>query len=95
MGAEFQYYSFKKKPTQEEYDTMCEQAAWDYGHAGYSGTLAEAFGPMIEADMHFKSADLAETWLCDNADKWEPATLVSYETPENKKRWALGAWCSS
>ena len=94
MGANFVSYDFREKPDQDKYDELVAQACYDYGHAGYSGSLAEAAGALEDAKKHFANPNLAEDWLMENTKKWEAGKVVSYDTPDGQK-WMIGAWCSS
>ena len=94
MGAEFNGRTYDHKPTQQEYDDLVEQAAYEHGHDGYTGSWAEAAGGLRFTGRHFEDADQAREYLLDNAPKWEAAWVVSFGADEDK-RWAIGAWCSS
>lgn len=94
MGSCYQEATFKKRPTQKDYDNLVERAAWDYGHAGYSGTFAEAGGTMQVLSRHFGSFGEAQSWVQNHHEKWDPGILVSYSSGD-ETRWYLGAWCSS
>lgn len=44
MGANSYYNDIKTdKPVGEAFSEVVEQAAWEHGHGGYSGTIAEKF----------------------------------------------------
>jgi hypothetical protein len=97
MGAEFCFQVFQADDRQHALQRareIIDQAAHDYGHAGYSGSFAECPGARIE-NKAFPTFGDAEEWLVEHAQKWEAAVLVQVETVEGVQRWAMGAWCSS
>jgi hypothetical protein len=99
MGAEFNSYEFpkgtKKKALSKLADAVFEQARYDYGHAGYSGSFAECDEVIIE-DKSFLTEDAAYEWISDNADKWEPALIVTIQAnKDDPPIYYMGAWCSS
>ncbi len=69
-----------------------ESCAFDWGHAGYTGTFAET--PGIDAKMSsFESWDEAFDWIEEHTKKWENALAVRVKGKD--PGWAVGAWCSS
>ncbi len=91
MGAEF---NFTTKATNGQdlkswFSEIQEEARYDYGHRGYTGSWAEAQGIEIAAPA-FEQLEDAEDWLVENCKKWESALAVrvGYDL------WAVGAWCS-
>lgn len=94
MGAEFNFTELKVKTEKAAIKAgreVIEQALYDYGHAGYSGSFAEADG--VEVVKHYTPANLAEAekWLDENAAKWGPALIVRCADGT----WCMGAICSS
>lgn len=93
MGAEF---NFKKLNAKTAYDAVAEgeeaieQAAYDYGHAGYTGSFAECDGVHV-TDYVAADEEDAEQWLGDNAVKWGPMLIVALKDGG----YCAGAWCSS
>ena len=75
------------------FQELCEQAAWDFGHAGYTGTLAEKSNAVINRDP-FENYDAAYKHLIMNNDKWWPADIVCFHEG-GKLRWAVAGVCSS
>lgn len=93
MGAEFNFEKLNAKTIEdaiEEGAELIEQAAYDYGHAGYSGSFAECTGVKMTAE-DFDSEDAAREWLLESAQKWGPMLLVSVKDTD----FFAGAWCSS
>lgn len=102
MGASFDYDIIpdkKHEMTNAQIKAACEvifeKTAYDYGHAGYTGTLAEKTdeGVTICRDKMFASQEEAERFV-DNeldSDKWGPADVV----PIEDVGWFVGGWCSA
>ena len=96
MGACYVEFYSPTRVTQDGYDKAVEVAAWENGHGGYSGTLAEAGGTLININTPtFPTAKEAHEYVVEKAQKWHPAIQVSYYDDEGERRWLLGAWCSS
>ena len=84
---------------QGESDTMrdafrraVDQAAWDYGHAGYTGTIAEKGEVYLiqnPAPLPYEAAekmayDLIDSPNCRAADKWGPAGAIPVSLPDRR-----------
>ena len=95
MGAEFNFDKFAAANDAEAIalgEKMIEKAAWDYGHAGYTGSYAECNGVLVDLGVEpFAKEDDAREWLLDNAEKWGPMLLVKMKDGS----YCAGAWCSS
>lgn len=98
MGAQaFQNDGFG--PTvQAAFDEAVTRALYDYGHSGYSGTLAEK-NEFTEIDLPkgedpFDYADKL-TNDCDDRinDKWGPAGALKFPNEDN--HWLFFGWASS
>jgi len=100
MGAEFDCQLIEDpelKMTKAEVNKKCqevfEQAAYNYGHSGYTGTLAEKSGMSVNIlDETFDTEQEAEKYICDTLDndKWGPADVVKVKG----QGWLVGGWCS-
>ena len=93
MGCEFNFRVLKAKndvDAKTEVVAIIEQAAYDYGHAGYTGSFAEADGVKLKSKV-FETIDEAEGWLDENAEKWGPAVVVKTKAGE----YCVGALCAS
>lgn len=74
------------------------QAAWDHGHSGYSGTIAEksefvlieprAKGPREARD---RAKELLRNEDPRIRDKWGPAGAIQY----GERAWLFFGWASS
>ena len=95
MGATFVYDRVTRQdfPTAEAIQAHCveviAQALYDYGHAGYTGTFAEANGVSLTRRI-FPTKDLAIDWLGDHCEKWGPILIV-----QAPGVWIYGALCST
>lgn len=82
----------KTKLVQELRDKI-EEARYEDGHGGYSGSLAEK-----QADLRFLTeiveSSHIEQFLDDRCDKWGPCLAVRSQTKDGV-RWVVGALCSS
>ena len=85
MGAE-QFEQFQAGEVLDSAFTIArEQALYDYGHAGYTGSLAEKTEVVLRGNAATrKEADIfAEHDLRDNRhDKWGPAWAVQISEPK-------------
>ena len=94
MGCEF---NFEKLTAQNEADARTEveglqaSALYDYGHAGYTGTLAEIDGIVIDDIKGLCNADEVEEYIGSIAEKWGPAIIVR----SSEGIFYAGAFCSS
>lgn len=87
------------KTAKEAFDNAVHQAAYDYGHAGYTGTIAEKceFVMIIRTPMETSEAcKLADDLIGDGDpridDKWGPAGCIPL-TEEDK--FLFFGWASS
>lgn len=78
-------------PTAEAaFEEAVRQAQWDYGHAGYTGTIAEKDSFVMLADG-VQPEDFEVNHQDDRIDsKWGPAGC--YET---ERYWVFLGWASS
>ncbi len=69
-----------------------DQAAYDYGHAGYSGSFAEKDSITIHRDRVFDDEEAADRFIDKmDSDKWGPADVV----PIKGRGWYMAGWCSA
>ena len=93
MGAEFNFERLEATSDETalaEGLALIKQAAWDYGHAGYTGSFAECNGVSVDRPP-LEDEAAAKEWLLDNAEKWGPMLIV--KTKDGT--FYAGAWCSS
>jgi hypothetical protein len=99
MGAEYCYTTINDpelKMTDKEIKAaaqgVIEQAEYDYGHSGYSGSFAEKTGVTILRDEVFMDEAAADKFLADlDTNKWEDADAV----PVAGVGWYMAGWCSA
>jgi hypothetical protein len=78
MGAEFQMDEIPEGVgLAEAFRLVQDRARYDHGHAGYSGTIAEADGFQEVLHPEFATMDDASAWADAHAEKWGPALVVS------------------
>jgi hypothetical protein len=72
-----------------------EQSAYNNGHGGYTGSLAEKTGEgvVIHRDIQFNNELEASTHVQDviDSEKWGHADAVAIVG----RGWLVGGWCSS
>jgi hypothetical protein len=102
MGANFDYNIIPDpdlKMTDKEIgvaaEGIFEQSAYENGHGGYSGSLAEKTGEgvTIHRDIQFNDEHEASRYVSDTLDndKWGAADAVAIIG----KGWFVGGFCSS
>jgi len=81
----------------EAYDAAVEQAYYDFGHAGYTGTIAECSGYTVcsTEPMAQEAAEKLGWELIDKddpriSDKWGPAGAI----PLDDGSWYFFGWAS-
>jgi hypothetical protein len=95
MGAEFQMEICERDDVKVFGEEVMEQARYDHGHGGYSGTFAECHGVTITG-KEFASLTDAQEYLEENCEKWENILAVKLIDPAHPEaKWMIGAWCSS
>ena len=101
MGANFDYdvivdpeLKLSDEEIEKKADGIFEERAYNYGHAGYTGTLAEKIGLGVKIyrqsvqETEDIEAEYIQNFL-DN-DKWGQADVV----PIKNVGWIVGGWCS-
>lgn len=81
MGADEFLVVSRGKDAHEAFNRAVEQAQYDHGHSGYTGTIAEKDSfVMIELPEGKDPQDYAETLVSDGdnriVDKWGPAGCI-------------------
>ena len=62
---------------------------WEYGHGGYTGTMAEKTG--LEFISGTWTQEEAREHCIENNEKWGRASVYRLDDG----RWYVGGWCSS
>lgn len=94
MGAEFNFAVLKASDDNAaivEANALIDQAKYEHGHGGYSGSFAECVGVQFGPPHLFGSEDMAYGWLDEHAEKWGPLLIVRVVGD----KYCVGANCSS
>jgi hypothetical protein len=108
MGAEqFVHTVLGYDDVREAFREAREVAAWDHGHGGYTGTIAEKDSYLVASDVGLSyddASDLAYRLMdWQNADprfddKWGPAGAIRVVGDEGSlpdRGWLFFGWASS
>ncbi len=99
MGAEQFWQRARGKTPNEAFQAAREQAAYDHGHAGYTGTIAEKHEfvviPFTEIPEDMTPSQYAGKLMEDSDErvdnKWGPAGCIQVGPEE----WLFFGWASS
>lgn len=89
MGASVEFYKVKAKNVsdlQVKYAELVQDALYDHGHLGYSGSIAESGGLRILTIS--MTEDEAEDYIEKNAQKWGDTLAIPVKEKEDV--WVLG-----
>ena len=103
MGANTFFQTADGKTPKKAFIAACKDAAYDYGHSGYTGTLAEKESFIMISDKIFDSLEEAESLadkLIDDGDeriddKWGPAGCLKFKTKTGEVKFLFFGWASS
>ena len=102
MGAEVFFTNWRAKTAKEAFREATEQACYDFGHAGYSGTIAEKDGFVVIPLPEGEKAEAFAGGLIDEQDervddKWGPAGCIHIGTDSESgmKEFLFFGWASS
>lgn len=101
MGASVFFSTANGSSAKEAFRIACDEAAYEYGHGGYTGTIAEKNDYVMCSETTFASYKDASEFankLIDNdddrvSDKWGPAGCVKFTSGNNTKYLFFG-WAS-
>jgi len=84
MGAvDFTHVAYGESP-EKAFSSAVQEASYDYGHAGYTGTIAEKSGFEMKTVPEGETIeDFINRTLEDN-DKWGNAFCIKSQKSENK-----------
>lgn len=93
MGAENFTTRAKGATAEEAFANACAAARHEYGHGGYTGTIAEkhSFVRLGSAATWGEAFRLSDDLLDDVDDKWGPAGALRVGT----EGWLFFGWASS
>lgn len=103
MGADtFTVYSTKTE-SHEAFAELKDNALYEYGHRGYTGTIAEKYDFVIIDDSSNFSLDECHRYAsslidaCDPRidDKWGPAGALAVTEDGKPAGWLFFGWASS
>ena len=84
-----------KDEIKELFKKDIDQALYDEGHGGYSGTIAEHDNVITWASKKVATPERAEELINElQKSKWDPCIGVFYESVEGEG-CIVGGWCSS
>lgn len=100
MGAEWFQTKAVGRDAEEAFDRAVEQANHDYGHCGYTGTIAE------KESFEFVTPNPGESWTqCVDRiykdrgfdDKWGPAGCIKIESnrEDGNRLYVFFGWAST
>lgn len=96
MGAEYFEQKAKGATAKEAFNNAVEQAQYNYGHAGYTGTIAEKHDfKMLNWPADIDLREFIESDEVQNSklvnDKWGPAACIKVADGE----YVFLGWASS
>lgn len=96
MGAETFIERARGKTAQAAFEAVSEQAAYEHGHGGYTGTIAEKSSfVMIQLPEGKDAEEYAEELIDDDderiSDKWGPAGCIQI----GPEQFLFFGWASS
>ena len=99
MGAELFAVKARGKTAQEAFNNAVQEARYDFGHAGYSGTIAEKDSfEMANVPVGMSPKEYVDNFFKDSSDspfddKWGPAGCV--KDPYAEDTYVFFGWASS
>lgn len=102
MGASIFFESGSGKSAKEVFRQLVEDAQYENGHGGYTGTIAEkdSFSILTEKvfDSYSEAEDYANSLLDKDdkrvSDKWGPAACLKYKSPKGEINYLFFGWAS-
>lgn len=92
MGAEFHMDEIPEGlGLAEAFRQIQDRARYNHGHAGYTGTIAEADGFREVLHPEFETYEAARKWADSYVEKWGPAIVVSVK---GGKKYFAGCYSS-
>ncbi len=102
MGASVFFSTASGKSAKEAFRTAVDEAAWENGHGGYTGTIAEKDSFVMCGDTVYPTYNEAYDFANDLIDKedrriddkWGPAGCVKY-LANGETKYLFFGWASS
>jgi len=103
MGAETFFHTALGKTAKEAFRMAVKDSEYEYGHRGYTGTIAEKDSFVFVAQKTFPDRDSAMDYadkLIDEGDeriddKWGPAGCVEFKNKQGEIEYLFFGWASS
>jgi hypothetical protein len=104
MGASVFFDSGTGKTAKEAFNAVVEDARYESGHGGYTGTIAEKDSFKVLSDKVYESyqeaADYAESLIDEDdarvSDKWGPAGCLKFKSKNSGEvSYLFFGWASS
>ena len=103
MGAEWFEHSVPKTDTvdtpEKAFRAAVDEALWDHGHSGYTGTMAEKHDwkwIMVPDGKDWKEHAEDVYQYDELSDKWGPAGCIEMQEPDGTVTgWLFLGWASS
>lgn len=104
MGAETFFETAYGKDAKEAFASAVEEAAYEYGHGGYTGSLAEKSSftviPFDSGNLDITPEEYAELLIEKSDlrvdDKWGPAGCIELPSEkEGERHFLFFGWASS
>ena len=102
MGATEFFTTSSGKTAQEAFRSAVEEAQYEYGHGGYTGTIAEKSDCKSASSQVFESSEVATEFAAGKMDdpdhwcndKWGPAAYVSFKNKDGNVKFLFFGWAS-
>lgn len=102
MGAMTFFTEGSGADVRQAFSEARERAAWEHGHGGYTGTLAEKSEYVVVQDKPLAGSEAVELGgkLIDQRDpriddKWGPAGAIAIGEGDTITGWLFFGWASS
>ena len=103
MGAETFYHTAPGKTAHKAFASAVKDAAYEFGHRGYTGSIAEKDSYVLVTKEVFINRDAAMAYadkLIDEGDeriddKWGPAGCVKFSNKQDEVEYLFFGWASS
>lgn len=95
MGASLSYRIYETDDIEKakaEFVADQESDRYENGHS-YSGGIGmlDGVSNKVETAEDFNEA---QDWICENAEKWEEAKVVSFKDKDGNNLFMIGGWCA-
>jgi hypothetical protein len=103
MGANTFFTTASGKNAKRAFIAATKEAAYDYGHRGYTGSIAEKESFVMISDEVFLSVDAAADFADDLIDagdervddKWGPAGCLKFKSNDGEICYLFFGWAAS